>query len=69
MAGMYEITSNLIINNLENNLNLAFNLSPIIYYGPHLNPNFLKDPIRLYKPNLNRNLIGVENRKRTIIYQ
>ena len=69
MAGMYEITSNLILNNLENNINLVFNLSPIIYYGPHLNPNFLKDPIRLYKPNLNRNLIGIENRKRTIIYQ
>lgn len=29
----------------------------------------MKDPIRLYQPNLNRNLIGVENRKRTIIYQ
>ena len=40
-----------------------------MYYGPFLNPNFLNDPIRLYKPNLNRNLIGVENKKRTIIYQ
>jgi len=69
MAGMYEITSNLILNNLENNFNIAFNLSSIIYYGPYLKPKFLKNPIRLYQPNLNRNLIGVENRKRTIIYQ
>ena len=44
----------------------------MVYYGPHLLPNlfFLKDkPVRLYTPKLNRNLIGVENRKRTIIYQ
>jgi hypothetical protein len=69
MAGMYEITSNLILNNLESNLNIAFNLSNIIYCGPYFNPKFLKDPIRLYNPKLNRNLIGVENKKRTIIYQ
>jgi hypothetical protein len=69
MAGMFEITSNLILNNLENNLNTVSYLSSILYYGPYLNPKFLKDPIRLYQPNLNRNLIGVENRKRTIIYQ
>jgi cytochrome c oxidase subunit 1 len=44
-------------------------------YAPHLFPKYLtqpwsgKDPIRIYKPNLNRNLIGIENRRRTIIYQ
>jgi len=44
-------------------------------YGPHLFPEYLtqhwsgKDPVRIYKPNLNRNLIGIENRRRTIIYQ
>ena len=38
-------------------------------YGPHLLPQFLNQPVRVYKPNLNRNLIGVENRGRTVIYQ
>lgn len=38
-------------------------------YGPHLMPEYLTQPVRIYKPNLNRNLIGVENRDRTVIYQ
>ena len=29
----------------------------------------LKKPVRIYKPNLDRNLIGIENKNRTIIYQ
>lgn len=29
----------------------------------------MREPVRIYKPNLNRNLIGIENRGRTIIYQ
>jgi group I intron endonuclease len=66
---MFEITSNLIIHNLDNNLNIVLNLAPIIYYGPYLNSKFLKDPIKLYQPKLNRNLIGIENKNRTIIYQ
>ena len=37
--------------------------------GPHILPIFFNDPVRIYKPNLNRNLIGIENRKRTVIYQ
>jgi hypothetical protein len=41
----------------------------IFPYGPHLLPEFLAEPLRLYKPKLNRNLIGVQNRKRTVIYQ
>jgi hypothetical protein len=45
------------------------NISPIIYTGPKTNPKFLKDPIRIYYPNLDINLIGKENKKRTIIYQ
>jgi hypothetical protein len=39
------------------------------YYGPHMFPKFLSNPVRIYPPNLNRNLIGVENRNRTVIYQ
>lgn len=39
-------------------------------FGPHLKPQFLKEPIRLYKcPNEDKNLIGLDNRKRSIIYQ
>jgi hypothetical protein len=41
----------------------------IVPYGPHLKPEYLNEPVRIYKPNLDRNLIGVENRNRTIIYQ
>lgn len=37
--------------------------------GPQLEPVFLSQPVRVYQPNLNRNLIGVENRGRTVIYQ
>ncbi len=66
------------------NLNLEINFYSEIFsyssifikpYGPHLFPKYLtqpwsgKDPVRIYKPNLNRNLIGIENRRRTIIYQ
>lgn len=75
MAGMYEFTSNLNINNLFTELETIFylntilNISPIIYTGPKTNPKFLKDPIRIYYPNLDINLIGKENKKRTIIYQ
>lgn len=44
-------------------------------YGPHIKPILLKistdsTPIRFYDNlNYNRNLIGIENRKRSIIYQ
>jgi group I intron endonuclease len=38
--------------------------------GPHINPNWLNSPIRIYdNPNFYRNLIGTDNRKRSIIYQ
>jgi hypothetical protein len=38
-------------------------------FGPHVLPISLNKPIRLYKPNLDRNLIGIENKNRTLIYQ
>ena len=65
-------------NNLEDSL---FNFDLIIHqsiiyptlfpYGPFINSDYLYlgKPKRKYFPKLNRNLIGVENRKRTIIYQ
>ena len=37
--------------------------------GPHLSPKFLTVPLRVYMPNLNINLIGIENRNKTVIYQ
>ncbi len=38
--------------------------------GPHIKPQWLNNPIRIYEnPNYNRNLIGSDNRKRSIIYQ
>ena len=37
--------------------------------GHHLVPKFLAKPLRVYAPKLKRNLIGVENRNRTVIYQ
>ena len=38
--------------------------------GPHIKPQWLNNPIRIYENlNYNRNLIGSDNRKRSIIYQ
>jgi hypothetical protein len=38
--------------------------------GPPINPEWLTKPMRLYdNPNLHRNLIGSDNKKRSIIYQ
>jgi hypothetical protein len=48
---------------------LQYSIAAIFPYGPHLLPKFLAEPVRLYKPKLDRNLIGVQNRKRTVIYQ
>jgi hypothetical protein len=49
----------------------AISVTTLNYNGPHLLPKFLtaEHPVRIYYPNLNRNLIGVQNRKRIIIYQ
>jgi hypothetical protein len=46
-------------------------LLPIIPFGPHIasQPKILNKPVRIYEPKLERNLIGLENRNRTIIYQ
>jgi hypothetical protein len=44
--------------------------SSLFPFGPHLIPKILNTaPVHVYMPNLNRNLIGVANRKRTVIYQ
>jgi len=48
---------------------ILINTSLSIVNGPHLYPNYLTEPVRIYKPKLDRNLIGIENKARTIIYQ
>lgn len=47
----------------------ALSIITIPTFGPHIEPKFLNNPIRVYKPNLDRNLIGIENKNRTLIYQ
>jgi group I intron endonuclease len=56
------------INSLINN-EILLSLIAIKPYGPHIFPVYLTQPVRFYKPNLDRNLIAVENRNRTVIYQ
>jgi hypothetical protein len=46
--------------------------STLFTFGPHLYPkilNTVRSAVHIYMPNLDRNLIGVQNRKRTVIYQ
>lgn len=67
LAGIYLIISYYV--EIVTDSYILLSLPPIIPYGPHLNPIFLTKPLRIYAPKLNRNLIGTDNRKRTIIYQ
>lgn len=50
-------------------MKIFLSLIAIKPYGPHIFPEYLTQPVRIYKPNLDRNLIAVENRNRTVIYQ
>jgi heme/copper-type cytochrome/quinol oxidase subunit 1 len=69
LAGIFLIISDYVeINSLINNEILLY-LIAIKPYGPHIFPEYLTQPVRIYKPNLDRNLIAVENRNRTVIYQ
>jgi len=71
LAGIYLIISDYVeLNSLINNeIFWSLSLIAIKPYGPHILPEYLTQPVRIYKPNLDRNLIGVENRNRTVIYQ
>jgi group I intron endonuclease len=63
------------------NLNFISNIIPIYLkhrkneivkfpFGPHIKPQWLNNPHRIYEnPNYHRNLIGSENKKRSIVYQ
>ena len=57
LSGMFEIISN---------ENILLSIYPL---GPFIKPILLNEPYRIYYPKLNKNLIGVENKNRTIIYQ
>ena len=74
----------LFINDIQNfNDIFNFNIIPVIIplkfrknkninfpNGPHIIPQWLNNPYKIYyNPNYYRNLIGLENKKRSIIYQ
>jgi len=68
MAGM-DLIIFPYVDNLTDNIHLLRSIRSITPYGPHLLPKYLGKPIRIYFPKLNRNLIGIDNRNRTVIYQ
>ncbi len=77
LAGIFLIILNYVIDILNYNSFDLIDWTVVICvnnillkpYGPHRLPIYLNNPIRIYKPNLDRNLIGTENRNRTLIYQ
>lgn len=82
LAGIYKVISNFYFGEnififsmytIETDCSFTFKInnmySIFLPLGPHLLPDFLTKPLRVYLPHLNRNLIGVENRNRTVIYQ
>lgn len=73
LAGIFLIILNYVINllNFEINSFIEVQLTYLlnIIYGPHISPIYLNKPVRVYKPKLDRNLIGTDNRNKTLIYQ
>ena len=72
LAGIITILSNYVFSNSF--CSNTFDYISVIFikpFGPHILPVYLNKnkPVRLYKPKLDRNLIGIENKERTIIYQ
>jgi hypothetical protein len=69
MAGiLYIIDFYVDLNNLVTNIETLI-LLPLIPFGPHIKYNIQIKPIREYTPKLDRNIIGKENKNRTIISQ
>lgn len=65
----FNIDNNVIYTALSLSLKHKKNIIQIPY-GPHIKPMWLNKPIRIYNnPNYDKNLIGSENKKRSIIYQ
>lgn len=67
------IDLNILISNvvpISISLKYRNNKKVIFPIGPHIKPQWLNNPTRIYdNPNYYRNLIGSENKKRSIIYQ
>ena len=72
LAGIITIIDN--SNNFYDYISFC-SMLPVLYkesriHAPHLRPIFLTEPVRIYPdPNKNRNLIGMENKNRSIVYQ
>lgn len=65
-------TSIIILNIIPVSISLKYRKNKNIEFpnGPHIKPKWLNSPIRIYdNPNFYRNLIGSDNKKRSIIYQ
>ncbi|KIN92629.1 hypothetical protein M404DRAFT_172884, partial [Pisolithus tinctorius Marx 270] len=72
LAGIIIILSYYVISNsFSLNIFDCISVSVIFIkpFGPHILPEYFNKPVRVYKPNLDRNLIGIDNKNRTIIYQ
>lgn len=69
LAGIILLSIYEISNSFCSSIIQALSIISIKPFGPHIEPEFLNKPVRVYKPNLDRNLIGTENKNRTIIYQ
>jgi group I intron endonuclease len=71
MAGVFMLFFNYVENNSFNLYIHILSLLPLKPFGPHIYPKslYLNKPVKIYKPNLDRNIIGIENREKTLIYQ
>jgi heme/copper-type cytochrome/quinol oxidase subunit 1 len=69
--GNIEINS-IFLNVIPVSISLKYRKNKKIKFpnGPHIKPQWLNSPVQVYdNPNLHRNLIGYDNKKRSIIYQ
>jgi len=66
---IFNINNNIIFSALSLSLKHKKNIIKIPN-GPHIKPMWLNSPVRIYNnPNYDKNLIGSDNKKRSIIYQ
>jgi heme/copper-type cytochrome/quinol oxidase subunit 1 len=66
---IFNIDNNIIFSALSLSLKHKKNIIKIPN-GPHIKPMWLNFPVRIYNnPNYDKNLIGSDNKKRSIIYQ
>lgn len=69
METTFNINNNVVLTAISLSLKHKKNIIEIPN-GPHIEPKWLNNPIRIYNnPNYDKNLIGFDNKKRSIIYQ